>query len=164
MKIRMFLCLILLAVALAPVSGSADDNRGQREHPGRRLWRELNLTPEQEVKFREINSRHAPVRRDNARMIESLREKINQELLRDKPSRSTLIQYAGQMGELQKKMNIASIDHLLNVKAVLTPEQFRKFTNRVPMGNPGSAGSSSSGSRGRTHESSSDGDDGADDE
>jgi hypothetical protein len=69
------------------------------------------------------------------------------------------------MGELQKKMNIASIDHLLNVKAVLTPEQFRKFTNRVPMGgSPGSSGSSSSGSRGRTHESSSDGDDSADDE
>ena len=158
MRIRMFLCLVLLAVALAPVSGSADDRRGQREHPGRRLWEELNLTPEQETRFREINSRHAPVRRDNARMIENLREKINQELLRDKPSRSTLIQYAGQMGELQKKMNLASIDHLLNVKAVLTPEQFKKFTDRVPMG---SSGSSSSGNRSRRG---SDGDDGADDE
>jgi len=155
MKIRMFLCLMLLAVALAPVSGSADERRGQN---ARRLWEELSLTPEQEAKFREINSRHAPARRDNARMIEGLREKINQELLRDKPSRSNLITYAGQMSELQKKMNLASIDHLLNVKAVLTPEQFKKFTDRVP-----GVGSSSSGNAGNRRRGS-DGDDGVDDE
>jgi Spy/CpxP family protein refolding chaperone len=93
------------------------------------MWEELNLTAEQEAKFKEINSRHAPARRESAQRIEELREKINQEILRDKPSKSMLIQYAGTIGEIQKKMSLASVNHLLDVKAVLTPEQFKAFVS-----------------------------------
>jgi len=126
---------MLIAVALAGVlPASADDRRGRGDHPARRMWEELNLSADQEAKFREINARHAPVRRDHSRRIEELRERINQELLKDRPSRSLLAQLAGQMGETQKKMNIASVEHFLDVKAVLTPEQFKKFTERASVG------------------------------
>jgi len=124
---RMFLCIALLSAALASVNASADDKR--EEHPARRMWAELNLTAEQEAQFKEINARHAPARRENAQRIEELREKINQEILRDKPSKSMLIQYAGTIGELQKKMSLASVNHLLDVKSVLTPEQFKTFVS-----------------------------------
>jgi Spy/CpxP family protein refolding chaperone len=123
----MFYCIALLSALFAVASVSADGKSG--DHPARRMWEELNLTADQEAKFKEINSRHAPARRESAQRIEELREKINQELLRDKPSKSVLIQYAGTIGELQKKMSLASVSHLLDVKAVLTPEQFKAFVN-----------------------------------
>jgi Spy/CpxP family protein refolding chaperone len=123
----MFLCAALLSVALAAAAASADDNRG--DHPVKRMWAELGLTAEQEAKFKEINTQYAPERRERSKRIEELREKINQEILREKPSRSMLINYAGQIGEIQKKMSLASVDHLMSVKAVLTQEQFKMFVS-----------------------------------
>jgi len=134
MKIRVFLYITLLAVALAGASPAAADDRRGRDHPGRRMVEELNLSADQEARFREINARHAPVRRDYTRRIEDLRERMNSELQRERPSRSLLAQIAGQIGETQKKMNIASIDHFLDVKAVLTPDQFQKFTEMATVG------------------------------
>jgi Spy/CpxP family protein refolding chaperone len=96
------------------------------------MLEELNLTAEQEAQFKEINARYAPARRESAQRIEELREKMNQEILRDRPSKSALIQYAGTIGEIQKKMSLASVGHLLDVKAVLTPEQFRTFVSMSP--------------------------------
>jgi len=144
MKIRAFLYAALLTVALAGLSAAqVDDRRSRGDHPARQMWAELNLTPEQEAKFRELNARHGPIRRGHSRQIEELRERINQELLKDKPARSLLAQLAGQMGETQKKMNIASVNHFLDLKAVLTAEQFAKFTERAQVG-----GSSGRGRRG----------------
>jgi len=145
MRIKAFLYAAIIAAALFAASpAAADDSRQGRGHPGRRIVEELNLTAEQEAKFREINAKHAPIRRNHARQIEELRERINQELLKDRPGRSLLAQLAGQMGETQKKMNIASVQHFLEVKDVLTPEQFKKFTERASVG-----GSSGGGGRGR---------------
>ncbi|GBU22791.1 hypothetical protein R80B4_02703 [Fibrobacteres bacterium R8-0-B4] len=127
MRSRMFLWIALLSAVLFSASATADDKRG--DHPARRMWEELNLSADQEAKFKEINSQYAPARRESTQRIEELREKINQEILRDKPSKSMLIQYAGTIGELQKKMSLASVSHLLDVKAVLTPEQFKTFVS-----------------------------------
>jgi Spy/CpxP family protein refolding chaperone len=110
---------------LISATASADGKAGGNS--ARRMWEELNLSADQEAKFKEINSRYAPARRESAQRLEEVREKFNQELLRDKPSKSVLIQYAGTIGEIQKKMSLASVSHLLDVKAVLTPEQFRTF-------------------------------------
>ena len=133
MNTKAFLSIMLLIAALTGVSEATDDRRG-REHPARRMWAELSLTAEQEAQFRDINMRYAPARREHARQIEELRGKINQELLKERPSRSLLAQLAGQMGEVQKKMNQASVIHFLDVKVVLTPEQFKKFTDMSSMG------------------------------
>jgi len=124
---KIFLCTALAFALLVSAPVSADDKRD--DHPARKMWAELNLTAEQEAKFKEINAQYAPARRENAQRIEELREKINQEILRDKPSKSMLIQYAGTIGELQKKMSLASVGHLLDIKAVLTPEQFKMFVS-----------------------------------
>jgi Spy/CpxP family protein refolding chaperone len=158
MRTKAFLYVILTAVALAGVlPASADDRRGRGDHPARRMWEELNLSADQEARFREINARHAPGRREHARQIEELRKRINQELLKDRPSRGLLAQLAGQMGETQKKMNIASVNHFLDVKAVLTPEQFQKFTEMASVG-------SGVGGRRRGAESRGDADDESEDD
>ncbi|MDR3012882.1 MAG: Spy/CpxP family protein refolding chaperone [Chitinispirillales bacterium] len=132
MRIKNFIYLAFAAIVLLPTLGLADT--GRREHPARQVWEELNLTPEQEAKFRDINARHAPARREHARLMEEVRTRINQELLKDRPNRNLLAQWAGQMGEYQKRMNIASVNHMLDVKGVLTPEQFKMFTDRVSIG------------------------------
>ena len=136
MKSKALLFLAFLAVTLLPTIGMASDGE-QASTSARRLWEELNLTPDQEAKFRDINAKHAPARRDHARRLEEVRARMNQELLKDRPSRSLLAQYAGQMGEFQKQMNIASVNHMLDVKAVLTAEQFNTFLSRASIGGSG---------------------------
>jgi len=139
MRSRICFCIALLSALLVSATASADDKR--EDHPARRMRAELNLTADQEAKFKEINARYAPARRESAQRIEELREKINQEILRDKPSKSMLIQYAGTIGELQKKMSLASVGQLLDVKAVLTPEQFKTFVSMSPTTTGGRRGS-----------------------
>jgi Spy/CpxP family protein refolding chaperone len=129
----MLLRVALLLAVLACTATLADDRRGG-DHPAKKMWEELNLTAEQEAQFKEINAQYAPERRERAKRIEELREKINQEMLREKPSRSQLINYAGQIGEIQKKMSLASVDHLMSVKAVLTSEQFKMFVSMSSSG------------------------------
>jgi len=128
----------MLAFAmLLPASALAQEKqRGKGEHMKER-WAQLGLTPEQETKLKELHQKSAPARREQFKKIEEVRAKINAELLKEKPSKKVLDGYAAQMGNLHKQMNESAIDHLLKVKAILTPEQFKKFTEKGPMGGPG---------------------------
>jgi Spy/CpxP family protein refolding chaperone len=128
----------MLAFAmLLPASVLAEGKQKGKIHPMKEMWAQLGLTPEQETKLKELHKQTAPARREQFKKIEELRGKIKTELLKDKPSKKVLDDYATQMGNLHKQMNLSSIDHLLKVKAILTPEQFKKFTEKGPMGGPG---------------------------
>jgi Spy/CpxP family protein refolding chaperone len=140
MKTKMFLCVVLLAVTLLPYSGFADDKKGPREHPGKKMFAELGLTPEQEAKLKEIRAAAAPAKKLHQQQLEVVRQKIKVELQKEKPSKSALNKYAAEAGSLHKQMNLASIDRLLKIKAVLTPEQFNKLSERGFMHGPGGPG------------------------
>ena len=136
MKTKMFLCVVLLAVALFPCSGFADGKKGTREHPGKKMFAELGVTSEQEAQLKEIHAAAAPAKKLRQQQLEVVRQKIKVELQKEKPSRSALNKYAAEAGNLHKQMNLASIDRLLKIKAVLTPEQFNKLSERGFMHGP----------------------------
>jgi Spy/CpxP family protein refolding chaperone len=136
MKTKMFLCVVLLTVALFPCSGFADGKKGTREHPGKKMFAELGVTSEQEAKLKEIHAAAAPAKKLRQQQLEVVRQKIKVELQKEKPSRSALNKYAAEAGNLHKQMNLASIDRLLKIKAVLTPEQFNKLSERGFMHGP----------------------------
>ena len=136
MRTKMILCTMLAFAILLPASASAQEKQRVKNHPMKEMWAELGLTSEQETKLKELHRQTAPNRREQMKKIEELRGKIKTELLKDKPSQKVLDDYAAQMGDLHKLMNLSSIDHLLKVKEILTPEQFKKFTEKGPMGGP----------------------------
>jgi len=130
MKTKLFLCAVLLAVAFLPCAGFADGKKAPREHPGKKMFAELGITAEQEAKLKEIHEASVPTKKLYLKEIEVVRQKIKVELQKEKPSKSALNKYAAETGNLHKKMNLASIDRLMKVKAVLTPEQFNKLYER----------------------------------
>ena len=137
MRTKMFLCSMLALTMLLPTAGWSQERQKQKDHPMREKWAQLGLTEQQETKLKELHKKAAPARRERMKKIGEVREQIKQELLKEKPSKKTLDDYANRMGALHKEMNAASIDHLLKVKAILTPEQFAKFTDKGFMGGPG---------------------------
>lgn len=136
MKIRIFLCAMLAFTMLLPASVLSQERQRGGSGGMREKMTQLELTPEQETKLRELHRQNAPARREQNRKINEVREKINAELIKDKPSIRVLDDYAAQMGNLHRQMNVFSIDHMLKVKAILTPEQFKMFTEMAPMGDP----------------------------
>jgi Spy/CpxP family protein refolding chaperone len=71
--------------------------------------------------------------------MKSLREKSKAELLKQNPSKKVLDEYASQFGELNKQFAQKRADHMLKIKAILTPEQFTKLLSREDNG-PGGLG------------------------
>jgi Spy/CpxP family protein refolding chaperone len=130
MKTKLFLCVVGLAVTLLPNAGLADDKKDRREHPEKKIFAELGITPEQEAKLKEIRSASAPTKKLYLKQIDVVRQKVKVELQKEKPSKAALNKYAAEIGNLHKQMNLASIDRLLKVKAVLTPEQFNRLSER----------------------------------
>jgi Spy/CpxP family protein refolding chaperone len=136
MRVKLFLCAALLTAALLPCAGFADGKKGPREHSGKKMFAELGITAEQEAKLKEIHAAAAPAKKLLQSQIEVVHQKIKVELQKEKPSKSALNKYAAEMGNLHKQMNQAAIDRRLKVKAVLTPEQFGKLSERGFIGGP----------------------------
>ena len=137
MRTKMFLCTMLAFTMLLPISALADGKQKGKGHPMKKTWMRLGLTSEQETRLKELHWQTATDRRELEIKIKELRGKIKMELLKDKPSQKVLDDYAAQMGDLHKQKNLSSIDHLLKVKKILTPEQFRTFAEKGPMGGSG---------------------------
>jgi Spy/CpxP family protein refolding chaperone len=132
---------------LLPAAGWSRETQRRDRHPMKKKMEKLGLTSQQEAQLKELHTQTAPVRKERMGKIKELRGEIKQELLKDKPSRTALDNYAAQMGNLHKLQNEESIKHLLKVKEILTPEQFVKFTDKGLMDGPGA----------RTHNNKSDG-------
>lgn len=140
MKKTLIVSAMMFALALPNVATASEyasaQSRMESEQGGERgdRWDILNLTPEQEARFQAINARYAPARRDINRQIAGVRTRMNQELMKDRPNRGLLAQWAGEMGEYQKRQNISAVNHMLEVKSVLTPEQFQIFLDNSTIG------------------------------
>ncbi len=135
MRTKLFLLSIVATLLLIPAGIFAQDARAEKHMKKR--WAELGITSEQEAKLRELHTEAQKSRKAHMEKVKDLREKTRQELLKDNPSKSTLNDYAKQMGDLHKIMNENRIDHLLKMKAILTPEQFSKIASRGFMGGEG---------------------------
>ena len=59
--------------------------------------------------------------------VKKVRNKIKEELLKEKPSQGTLNGYAKEAGKLHGKLSEKRMAHFLKVKEVLTKEQFEKL-------------------------------------
>lgn len=137
MRTGMLLCTMLVFAMLLPTSAFAQEKQKGKHHSMKGKWAQLELTPEQVSKLKELREGSAPARKEHREKVREVRGKIKEELLKDRPSQRVLDDYAAQMGDLHEKLNTASINHLLQVKEILTPEQFKIFTEKGPKGGPG---------------------------
>ncbi len=126
MRTRTIVLSLLTALLLLPATGSAQNRKAQFM---KKKMAEMGITEEQGTRLKELYREMRTFKKEHMAKVKELREKTKQELLKDNPSRNALSAYSEEMGILHKKMNENRIDHLLKMKAVLTPEQFDKVAN-----------------------------------
>jgi len=96
------------------------------------MFADLNLTADQKTKLKELHKTHKESHKQVFDQMKALRDQTKAELLKAEPSKVVLDQLAAQMGDLHKQLAAKRAGHLLQVKAILTPEQFSKLLSREP--------------------------------
>ncbi len=129
-RLAVGLAIVFFATSMAYAqmqSGSKQHNEKQREG----IFKELNLTPEQQKKLEE--NRKAQ-REDVTKLQQAIKEKhakLREELKNPGSTRSTVEPLVNEIKSLQAQL----IDHRINgifaVKEILTPEQFVKFQGMI---------------------------------
>jgi len=121
--------IIAGAFMLSPPTASAQPDDTMMQKPFQKMINDLKLTPDQQTKLR---AQHKKMREEGKLIFEQMkkiRDKVRSELLKEKPTKAALDDYATQLAELHKQLIQKRHEHLLQAKTILTPEQFSKLVN-----------------------------------
>jgi Spy/CpxP family protein refolding chaperone len=94
---------------------------------GEKLAEKLGLSDQQKSQLKDLRKEMRDFRKSQMDKMNALLEKSKTELLKPAPSKDVLYGYAKEMGEQRRIMAEKEADHLLQVKIILTPEQFTKL-------------------------------------
>jgi Spy/CpxP family protein refolding chaperone len=125
--------IVIIALSMcgawaAPPAGDSAALKGK--DMGNKIAQELGLNADQKTKLKALREEMKTVRKDHMEKMKALRDKSRDELLKAAPAQAVLYGYAKEMGDLHTVMAQKEADHLLKVKAVLTPEQFKKLLSK----------------------------------
>ena len=130
------LIVILSAVTFAGKKGDEQCNHeGKGKHGG--PWKALNLTDEQKLQLKDLRDEGKTEIKEHFEKVREIREKIKDELLKEKPDKKALRKYGEALGKLHVEMHTNKTDHMLKVKEILSPEQFKMLLekeNKLRMG------------------------------
>ncbi len=127
-------CMLVVAVSVASAGDQHRPGRDDKEaqHHGS-LWKELGLTEAQRESLKSLRAEQMVELRDIGKKLREVRKTVKVELLKSDPSNSVLDRAAGDAGDLTEDLTASFIDHMLEVKKVLTPEQFSMLLERGDM-------------------------------
>ncbi len=131
-------CMVLLLavpVVYARSEDSSADNlsakaaswKQKRKERMQKIFSELNLTKEQEAKLKENKTKHREQRKGGFEQIKSYKEALKQELLKSDLDMERIQEIQAQMKAAQSQMADDRLNSILEVRTILTPEQFTKF-------------------------------------
>jgi protein CpxP len=140
MKKYLFLVSSLIVVlSAASFAGKGGDDQCNHDRKGTHggAWKALNLTDKQKQQLKDLREEGKSEIKEHFKNVREIREKIKDELLKEKPDKKALEKYGEQLGKLHVEMHINKTDHMLKVKEILSPEQFKMLLekeNRLRMG------------------------------
>jgi Spy/CpxP family protein refolding chaperone len=109
------------------------------QHQG---WQDLNLTDDQKAKLKVLREQQKSGPKECRPMMMEIHGQIKAELLKAKPDQIVLNKLADQIADQHRQMAKDRTAHLLEVKKILTAEQFEKMLKNDdgPMGGHGGPG------------------------
>lgn len=113
----------LVAVSAQPGPGFGHKGKGA----GTCIAEELELTEEQMTKLEVLHLDHKKAHVLKRPEMREIRDKVKEELLKEKPNQGKLDKYAEEMGRIHAEITKKRHQHLLEVKEVLSAEQFEKL-------------------------------------
>jgi Spy/CpxP family protein refolding chaperone len=138
-KIKL-LGLIAGSLIAFPFSIAAKPDSAMMEKHHEKMMADLKLSADQKAKLKDQRSKHMESMKPFREKMKGIRERIKAELLKPQPSKQALDGFAVELGDLHKQMAQMRNDHLLQLKSILTPEQFSKLVNRDWRDGPGMRG------------------------
>ena len=134
MMIALMVLLLATPVVYAREDYSADDLSAEaaswkqkRKEKMQKVFEQLNLTEEQKAQLKENKKRNREERKAGFEKMKSYKEALRQELLKPDLDKKRIKQIQGQLKAAQAKMADDRLDSILEVRTILTPEQFTKF-------------------------------------
>ena len=112
--------------------GGYHNNKGGKNgaRNGSGLKNYLDLSDSQIASLDSLRGEQFNDNKDNRDKIKRLRKEIYLEVSKAKPNNSLIEKKAGEIGEIHKALTVKMANHILDIKKILTPEQFSKFLER----------------------------------
>jgi Spy/CpxP family protein refolding chaperone len=132
--------LLAGSLALSPLAAAAQPDSTHMAKCRDKMMTDLKLNADQKAKIKELHKQHRESMKPFFEKMKGIREQIRTELLKPQPSKQALDGFAAKLGDLHKQMAQKRNDHLLQFKAILTPDQFSKLVNNDCMGGKGMRG------------------------
>jgi|WetSurMetagenome_2_1015567.scaffolds.fasta_scaffold626945_1 Spy/CpxP family protein refolding chaperone len=124
---------ILLASSFA-FSAQPNDSGMEKHH--QKMMADLKLTADQETKIQALHKNMMETGKPLFEQMKGINDKVKAEMLKDQPSKQALDGYATQLADIQKQLMQKRYDHVLQVKTILTKEQFSKHMSMECMCEP----------------------------
>lgn len=118
------LVMLVPAFLFAQMGGQMGGMKGECGRGG------LDLDAEQQLKMEKLSLEHRLATLDLKAEQQKLRIAMKEELLKDAPDKKALEKYAKSIAANHEKMQMNRIAHMLDVKKILTPEQWKMFVDR----------------------------------
>jgi Spy/CpxP family protein refolding chaperone len=96
-------------------------------HQGMKMAEGLNLSDEQQNSIKDIRYNFQKVAIGLQADLKTSRLELQHQMAQDKPDQQQISILVDKIGETQKQLLKQNIDRKLAVKAILTPEQLKKF-------------------------------------
>jgi hypothetical protein len=107
---------------VGPMGKEPQKQKGVSAH-----WRQLNLSPGQDKKFREMGKKYFDSVRIINRLRDTLANRIASELKKDNPNKALMYKYSQEMGENYTRGKQLTINHLINLKKQCRADQVHKL-------------------------------------
>ena len=140
-KIKMAMVLIVAAFILsAPVvyandgAACAKDEKGwtkEKDARQQELYKDLNLTDAQKKSLEENKAKHKDQMKALFTEMKEKRLLIQKELKKETLDMEKINQLNNDLKKLQAQMLDYRLERILEVRKILTPEQFKKFTAKI---------------------------------
>ena len=117
--------LSILLMVVTPLIAQPDNPEQRGKHKA--FWEELNLTDEQatQLKLLKLDMQKEHVLHFGE--VKKVREKIKVEMLKEKPSQSTLDGFAKELGKLHGELEKKRFKHFLKINGALNKDQFENI-------------------------------------
>ena len=134
----LFFSIITLAYAIAgnpaiaeektpPAPTATMEHHPDHEALSQKMDSALGLTPDQKTKMQALRESFTPAQKTMREDLKSKQTALREMLDSAAPDRAKADDLAREINLLQNKMMISHIDHIFKVRAILTPEQYKKL-------------------------------------
>jgi Spy/CpxP family protein refolding chaperone len=122
---------IMCAMLSIPAVYAQEQSGHERMHKGHEVFKQLNLTDDQKTQLEANKKQRRDQMKTWAEQMKAQREAMRQELMKKDLDMGKVNAIQSQIKTLEAQMTDNRLNSILEVRKILTPEQFNKFISMM---------------------------------